>query len=1261
MFKSFFDFLRNEMPKNKYTTQVLNQLSTGLNFPDGTMVVNKIELPRRIERAIEDSANLGRIFRRTFTPHKLVINYMERNIFYREEYVLSIKDRVQFDINIFLGYARDRINVGDRIKAIASGMETVEMPALPDPNLLYLGSRNMSTDDIITAYTENDRRIADLRRATDPTTFEDAAFSYLQENGRRYNGDDFVNYMRGAIDNDYDPLNEAEPIEMVEEFAEVRNVAYADGPWDGENVIKEYEDEFIYIPSSNNCCFKVIKKLYPDVDIGKSDKAVSFREINKKCKEKKIICPDTYKYSEKDQMFKRTNHHVGSTSNFMYFIETKLYRIQHAVLVKGRHVTLEYIHQHIILEKSKSFMTKLRTLPFYEPKESKNYPYFAYDIESYSYKYEETLKNGKVRPSARQIPYGISLIDMQTRVQKQFVGDNCLVELLRYVESFKYKRSILYAYNAGMFDTIMFRFYPEIKSAKIIKNNSIKSLLVYMNKEYEFELRDAKDYFRPLYLEAALDAFRCVNRKTKFDIADFSKEKYDKCEKLACTDLVITKNPENVTENGVKKTVQLVYKWTIEGHKNEKEITEFLSKYNTRSYTYKHSYGTWIDYMRQDTVCLAELIEKMQEYMKKFGCDMRDNLTISAVSWKLLLRGSQILRSRCYIQQDQVLKNFIRKAVYGGRVFDWMRIYKRKEGEKGIISYDANMLYAAAMFKFLFPIDGSIEIKDLDHFNIIRSKRLFYIAELELELPNWRTAKFPYSDGSSLIYPVGKFTGVYCSADIEDGIIDGLKIHSFITGVYWTGKGRPYKDSIQMLHAIRQAMKIAKNPFEVVVKTVANASYGKQLEKNDSKIYINNDPVCKTKHHILRKPKTTRLASGQYEHEVDDIIDYHETKPVHLAVFILAYARHIMNRFMRAIGEENIYYSDTDSMYVKAESMDKIKDFYHDTALGCLKNDYGDGTYITDAIFLDQKRYLLKFNKPHQGDFFKCKFIGLNFKDTKKNFKEYYDKNLYSDFWVQEEKDVGFNENYSAMKKFYMDVYDTYRTGAQSLDTIKKHSLPIKQEIWKRTNNTVEIMICYKEFSLSLDHKGEFIGNLFYPIGYNHNIPTYKPDENREKFCLNEFYQEKRETPNYLVNIKGLQSQKPLIGPAQLYIPIDNKFEISSNIVIGTTAEGKKLYYKHKDICYEINEFGFTNIIENPENQQYVICIMKGGELSKKYTGIEINEEEFKNLKELVNITANYHKNINHRGAPKLRKEISMKIDNILCKTPWRYDEKLLN
>lgn len=739
-------------------------------------------------------------------------------------------------------------------------------------------------------------------------------------------------------------------------------------PYQGYKSVVEYEDDRMYIPKSYNCILQIIKKLYPKAVEKVSTKldpyGITMRTCRRILKEVGVECPPFYRPDYKNpEKFVPVSKKKVTHTHRIYIVPTDQIHYYHAVLIKPnanyRKLTLSFIVRKfkLAIDKDITIVEK----PIFAgglDQTNSDLPVVVYDFETYDSKmvreFSVRCDNGIKKKLTIRIlhPIGVSYQQVYPTLEPPIaiVGTRCHYELIDIINK-KYAQPLddkgkpigknkvyMYAYNAGRFDTLFFKrlhnvnFRREIKvggGVKLLEMQTRSTIKGTPSPHPVISLRDLKDFFPSMHLGAALKSFNCP-QKLDLDIGGKSID------------------------------------W------------------------FRANEALWVPYMNQDSAVIAELCMKLNTYIHKFGYDMRDTITISGMAWKLLLKTCYNV-NKVKIPNHVSLSRFIRDGIYGGRVILWKRKFDSKIDKDELISLDANSLYPSAMYLYYYPCGTMKLIKNEAHMIdlLMREKKLF-MAEVTVKVPNHRCPLFPYrtpkKKGSSpkLIYKCGEMTGVYTSVELMDLMHDGGSIVKFHRGVYWTKKAKIFRNLIDYLYRERKKLKKDKNDFQSVIKIVLNSFYGKTMEKIDSQTVFSNSPdPKKTKHYNTFHSKP--LPNGQFEQHFT-INNYRETKPFHLSAFILSYSRHIMNNLMRVVGKENIYYSDTDSVYIKRSAAGKLGPEFLHNELGGFKNDYGEGIYIDESIFVGIKRYLMHFKDENVYDDeskrkrqYKAKFNGLSF------------------------------------------------------------------------------------------------------------------------------------------------------------------------------------------------------------------------------------------------------------------------------------------
>ena len=121
--------------------------------------------------------------------------------------------------------------------------------------------------------------------------------------------------------------------------------------------------------------------------------------------------------------------------------------------------------------------------------------------------------------------------------------------------------------------------------------------------------------------------------------------------------------------------------------------------------------------------------------------------------------------------------------------------------------------------------------------------------------------------------------------------------------------------------------------MQELVKLIMNSLYGVQIRKD-----INESFSCESENwmktdfdeNVLdywKLPNGNYIVKMKKDDGLDDDCDNKNTLPADLRAFILANSRRIMNEFIREINgfySNNIYYTDTDSLYIEKKYWDVL-------------------------------------------------------------------------------------------------------------------------------------------------------------------------------------------------------------------------------------------------------------------------------------------------------------------------------------------------
>ena len=944
--------------------------------------------------------------------------------------------------------------------------------------------------------------------------------------------------------------------------------------FEGGQVLMEYEDDKIYIPSSYYCGIKCLAKAF-GYELGDF---ASMRKVNPYAMNARScyttfknlypnidenLLPHFYKWVEEKQTFEQTNSKMKSVAQGC-IVGVRIQKNEyHAVYLKDSkyfhknqkdRVDINYIRSRF------KFVTKYDLDGDVDKKESTNQFWLrtedyipkeipqdciVYDIETYTdivikelkdFKsekaYEEHKK--KVLLSKPLLPYAVAWQYLQldkedfkkaTKEEHEkmvtiHAGEDCIdqfilsvVEFMKKIKDRDWKKfpMCIYAHNGGNFDHHYVRRSKIVKFLRIIKKGGkIKCLdLVHEESGCFMRLLDSYNYTTKS-LKESCKAFEVPKEycKQDFDIVDKSIFWYEKNNSLI---------HENVECD-------------------------------------------WVNYLRYDIISLSFVIYNYADLMTKMYNLSINNVTgLPGLAWKLMTKSCAFLRD-CYVCNSPINEKFVRASIKGGRVMHLQKDFEMNEENQGMISLDGNSLYPSAMELNVYPIGipksyNNVTVNDMHDW--LKTEKMF-IAEIEYVTGNQRNPLHPYKNGKDekkfmkkdaqgklhkagemLLYPqnndpANPFVDVCNSVDIIEMLKDGYNVLKVRRAIVWPHTAKIFSPLINKLYELRNKYKAEKSVAEQVVKLLLNNMYGKTLERiaeitNFGDSDLEFDIKFDTKLRNGDITEVVKLPNNQIEYT--EKIRERNRKPSYLGSFILAYSRQIMNKFIREIGVENIWYGDTDSFYTTIAALNKSS-LKLTNDLGGIKNDYGEGKIITKAIFVDYKRYYLEIEETDKKDptvkykYIRSKFNGLCLtrRDDRLTF-------VTSEL-TNEEIDVATmtdDEHNLKLKEFYENFRDNPK---------KLSKMQCIQEKWVRSIQGVRIDKKRFEVQVDPELRGQWIDNKWYPLGYKMELETQ-----HKKYD----YPNPKPTKTYSIDNKGIHHNLPFFSNVGTMPKIDEVQKIAKD------------------------------------------------------------------------------------------------------------------
>lgn len=312
---------------------------------------------------------------------------------------------------------------------------------------------------------------------------------------------------------------------------------------------------------------------------------------------------------------------------------------------------------------------------------------------------------------------------------------------------------------------------------------------------------------------------------------------------------------------------------------------------------------------------------------------------------------------------DKRKYNFVAEGYYGGKV-DVFVTYAKSDNE-GIFYYDVNSLYPHVMLNVMPEGEGVwVEGKDID------LSTFFGFLEVTVTVPDTLNIPIlPFRHDGGLYFPKGTFTSIQFSEELRYAKELGYEIKNIRRGLSFDKRENVFYKYVNEFYKIKEQESKTRGALYFVVKLLLNALYGKfgmkpvesefrVIDPRDLHTYID---FCTVENIVFLKDAI--LIRVKEEHttdslKTDDFIYRKETEgpeffswnrnersPAHVSAAIASYSRIVLDKCIRALGEEYACYVDTDSV---VSLIELPKEKINSSALGFWKE---EGRYIEYYAF----------------------------------------------------------------------------------------------------------------------------------------------------------------------------------------------------------------------------------------------------------------------------------------------------------------------
>lgn len=331
------------------------------------------------------------------------------------------------------------------------------------------------------------------------------------------------------------------------------------------------------------------------------------------------------------------------------------------------------------------------------------------------------------------------------------------------------------------------------------------------------------------------------------------------------------------------------------------------------------------EYLRADCLSLYEILQnyKTLPFIKDVGVKLTRS-SAGLAAWRTTLRKP--IRTT-----TQEIQNFVRESYAGGRC----EIYRQIGSSARRV--DVNSLYPTMMLKPLPTehLGPSHRIEEFGFHDVTVEVPECYIPILWVKTPK-------------LVFPTGRFRGVFFSEELKLAVINGAKIIKHHRGEAFTKTDYLFTEFIENAYKMRLDNP-SPHPLNILAKDLMNHTYGKFAEREEKKTTLKVNPDD-----FNTWPKRFKAFHSEKMFKKTGLIEVETFKRsphmlCHISSAITAYGRIHMAENIYLPYQDSILYTDTDSGDLKGIPPTG-------TNLGELKHEFN----IKNSFYLLPKGYWIE-------------------------------------------------------------------------------------------------------------------------------------------------------------------------------------------------------------------------------------------------------------------------------------------------------------
>ena len=360
-----------------------------------------------------------------------------------------------------------------------------------------------------------------------------------------------------------------------------------------------------------------------------------------------------------------------------------------------------------------------------------------------------------------------------------------------------------------------------------------------------------------------------------------------------------------------------------------KRIGEFAGLSKLSMPEWNESDDTWFKYCERDVAVLAAALQKYFMFIRDNDLG---NFAITLPGQAFNAYRHRFMKEKIYIHNiDPVIDAEI-ASYYGGRTEAW---YIGRVPEK-LYYLDINSMYPYVMREYEYPIQyiGTWPNPTLRELKKL-CKKYAVIAHLEIET---KEPILPYR-GDKVIFPIGHFTGWYATPEVllaleKDSV-------NLCDKVFVYRKALIFADYVDFFYRIKNESKQNNDKATYVMsKLFLNSLYGKFGQRTAEMIEANPNEISDDE--VNENMVSTASGDVEYIRFAGKVYKKERREPsfnsfIAIAAHVTSYARVHLYRHIELAEPQNVYYMDTDSLFVNQKGFKNLTSRIDNSKLGYMK------------------------------------------------------------------------------------------------------------------------------------------------------------------------------------------------------------------------------------------------------------------------------------------------------------------------------------